>query len=418
MDAELLFRPAAELAELVRAGEVSSRELVEDSLARIEAVDGEINAFVHLDPDGALAAADAVGPATSGRSPACRSRSRTRRRSPACRSRWLRPYGDFAPDYDTFVVRRLREAGFVIVGKTNLPEFGILPVTEPRRFGPTRNPWDTERTPGGSSGGAAAAVAAGHGPARPRQRRRRLDPDPGGLLRPRRPEAEPRPHLARARPRRRLPRPGRRADAHGRGHRRAARRARRLRARRRHLGAAAERAVRGGRGARPGHAADRVDDRPPRSTRRSTRSASAPSRDAAELLDSLGHEVEEFEAPWSGDDLLATFTLVFGTPSRSASFLGVLYRPRDDRGAGRAALLDVLERDPRRTRRVPARAHAARRRSRARSWRCGTTTTCVLTPGLAQRPLRDRRDRPRQRRPVGRLPALGPTSRPTRRSST
>ena len=58
-------------------------------------------------------------------------------------------------------MRRIREAGFVIVGKTNLPEFGILPVTEPRRFGPTRNPWDTERTPGGSSGGAAAAVASG-----------------------------------------------------------------------------------------------------------------------------------------------------------------------------------------------------------------------------------------------------------------
>ena len=70
-------------------------------------------------------------------------------------------FGDFVPAHDAFVVRRLREAGFVIVGKTNLPEFGILPVTEPRRFGPTRNPWDTERTPGGSSGGAAAAVAAG-----------------------------------------------------------------------------------------------------------------------------------------------------------------------------------------------------------------------------------------------------------------
>ena len=57
--------------------------------------------------------------------------------------------------------RRLRDAGFVIVGKTNMPEFGILPVTESRRFGPARNPWDTDRTPGGSSGGAAAAVASG-----------------------------------------------------------------------------------------------------------------------------------------------------------------------------------------------------------------------------------------------------------------
>jgi amidase len=59
------------------------------------------------------------------------------------------------------VTRRVRDAGFVIVGKTNMPEFGILPVSEPRRFGPARNPWDTDHTPGGSSGGAAAAVAGG-----------------------------------------------------------------------------------------------------------------------------------------------------------------------------------------------------------------------------------------------------------------
>ena len=64
-------------------------------------------------------------------------------------------------DYDHNVTRRLRDAGFVIVGTTTLPEYGILPTTEARIFGPTRNPWDLERTPGGSSGGAAAAVAAG-----------------------------------------------------------------------------------------------------------------------------------------------------------------------------------------------------------------------------------------------------------------
>ncbi len=65
------------------------------------------------------------------------------------------------PPHDAFLVRRLREAGFVIVGKTKLPEMGILPTTEPRRFGPTHNPWALDRTPGGSSGGSAAAVAAG-----------------------------------------------------------------------------------------------------------------------------------------------------------------------------------------------------------------------------------------------------------------
>ena len=70
-------------------------------------------------------------------------------------------YEDFTPDYDGYVVRRFREAGFVLVGRTASPEFGIVPVTESRRFGPTRNPWDTSRTPGGSSGGSGAAVAAG-----------------------------------------------------------------------------------------------------------------------------------------------------------------------------------------------------------------------------------------------------------------
>jgi amidase len=69
--------------------------------------------------------------------------------------------GDVVARYDHNVTRRLRGAGFVVVGTTSLPEWGILPVTEPRRFGPTRNPWDLGRTPGGSSGGSAAAVAAG-----------------------------------------------------------------------------------------------------------------------------------------------------------------------------------------------------------------------------------------------------------------
>ncbi len=64
-------------------------------------------------------------------------------------------------DYDHNITRRLKEAGFIVVGTTTLPEYGILPTSEARLFGPTRNPWDLERTPGGSSGGSAAAVAAG-----------------------------------------------------------------------------------------------------------------------------------------------------------------------------------------------------------------------------------------------------------------
>ena len=68
---------------------------------------------------------------------------------------------DFVADHDPNVTRRLKDAGFIVVGTTTLPEYGILPTSEARLFGPTRNPWDLERTPGGSSGGSAAAVAAG-----------------------------------------------------------------------------------------------------------------------------------------------------------------------------------------------------------------------------------------------------------------
>src|SRR3954462_2514358 len=162
MDADLLFRPAGELAALVRAGDVTARELVEASLERIGELNGELNAFVHVDADGALAAADAVGAGDErpfAGVPIAIKDTAAVAGLPFSLGSDL--FGDFVPERDAFVVRRLREAGFVIVGKTNLPEFGILPVTEPRRFGPTRNPWDTERTPGGSSGGAAAAVASG-----------------------------------------------------------------------------------------------------------------------------------------------------------------------------------------------------------------------------------------------------------------
>jgi len=68
---------------------------------------------------------------------------------------------DFVPDHDSELVARIKRAGLIIAGKTNTPEFGILPTTEPDLFGPCRNPWNTERSTGGSSGGSAAAVAAG-----------------------------------------------------------------------------------------------------------------------------------------------------------------------------------------------------------------------------------------------------------------
>ena len=163
---ELMFRPVTELADLVRAGEVTARELVQTSLERIEELNPKLNAFVDVDADGALAAADAIG-RDDGRPFAGVPIAIKNNRAVAGQRL---TYGcslmaDFVPDYDHNVTRRLKDAGFVVVGTTTLPEYGILPVSEARLLGPTRNPWDVDRTPGGSSGGAAAAVAAGLIPA-------------------------------------------------------------------------------------------------------------------------------------------------------------------------------------------------------------------------------------------------------------
>jgi len=159
---DLLFRPANELAALVRSGEITARELVSASLERIEALDGQLNAFTHVDADGALAAADAIAPGDErpfAGVPIAIKDNQPVEGMPLTFCADL--FGDFTPPFDAAFVGRLRAAGFVIVGKTALPEYGILPSTESRRNGPTRNPWDLSRTPGGSSGGAAAAVAAG-----------------------------------------------------------------------------------------------------------------------------------------------------------------------------------------------------------------------------------------------------------------
>jgi amidase len=160
---DLPFRPALELAGLIRSGELSSRELVEASLARIDEVDGAVNAWVHVDAEGALAAADAMAAGDerpfAGVPIAIKDLFAPVAGMPMTQGSDL--IGDYTPDYDSATVRRIREAGFVLMGKVNTPEFGIPPVTEPRRNGATRNPWDTERTPGGSSGGSSAAVASG-----------------------------------------------------------------------------------------------------------------------------------------------------------------------------------------------------------------------------------------------------------------
>jgi amidase len=160
-DAELLLRPAAELAALVRGGELRATELVDVALERIAALDPDIRAFVDVDAEGARAAAAAIAPGDerplAGVPIAVKANRAVAGLPFTCGAALLQQVR--AP-HDHNVVRRLRGAGAIIVGTTAMPEYGILPVTE-GRLAATRNPWDTERTPGGSSGGSAAAVAAG-----------------------------------------------------------------------------------------------------------------------------------------------------------------------------------------------------------------------------------------------------------------
>jgi len=329
MSDELLFKSAFELAALVRGGELRSRELVEASLAQIEALQPELNAFVHLDREGALQTADAVEAGDErpfAGVPIAIKDTAPVKDMPFTMGSDL--FGDFIPPHDAFVVRRLREAGFVIVGKTNMPEFGILRVSEPRRFGPARNPWDTDRTPGGSSGGAAAAVAAGmvplaHGsdgggslriPAaccglvglKPSRGRVSRGPDQGddflvsdGVLT--RTVAETaalldvlsgyEPGDATWAP------PPSEPFA---------------------ITAARE----------PGRLRIAVTVDSPLEAEVDPASRRAV-RDGADLLAELGHEVSEVEAPWKSQDLLRTFTLVFGAPIALALFFGGLVSGRE-----------------------------------------------------------------------------------------
>ena len=156
---ELAFAPALELAARVRAKEVSPRELVELYRERIERLDPQLNAFVTLaddpEPDGG-ADSQFYGVPLPIKDLTETAGLRT---TYSCKA-----FAENVPTVDASVVRRLRAAGFTIIGKTNTPEFGTIGMTESELNGDCRNPWDTTRTPGGSSGGAAAAVAAGLSP--------------------------------------------------------------------------------------------------------------------------------------------------------------------------------------------------------------------------------------------------------------
>jgi amidase len=163
MSDELATMDATAQAELVRRGEASPAELVDAAIERIEALNGELNAVIHplFDkareagsgglPDGPFRGVPILLKDVFGESAGDPYHEGMKH---------LRDLG-WVSEVDDYLVARYRRAGFVICGKTNVPEIGILPTTEPEAHGATRNPWDTARSPGGSSGGAGAAVAAG-----------------------------------------------------------------------------------------------------------------------------------------------------------------------------------------------------------------------------------------------------------------
>jgi amidase len=148
-------------AELVRKGAASPAELVDAALARLERVNPALNAVVT--PMAERAREAAAGPLPDGpfRGVPFLLKDLQALCAGVRYTGGSRLLADFVSPLDAEIVTRHRRAGLVVIGKTNTPEFGILPVTEPALFGPARNPWDTERTTGGSSGGSAAAVAAG-----------------------------------------------------------------------------------------------------------------------------------------------------------------------------------------------------------------------------------------------------------------
>jgi amidase len=164
-DAELAFAGPAALAAAVRARQVSPRELVELYLSRIEQIDPQLNAFRIVMADEALAAADRLGQVDAGDAGPLTGVPVAVKDDQAVRGQPL-TFGSRAADptpqpADAEVVRRLRAAGAIPIGITNVPELMIFPWTATDANGITRNPWDPSRTPGGSSGGSASAVAAG-----------------------------------------------------------------------------------------------------------------------------------------------------------------------------------------------------------------------------------------------------------------
>ncbi len=387
--ADLLFRPVGELAALVRAGELSARELVSHSLDRIAELDERVNAFTHVDAEGALATAEAIGPDDPrpfAGVPIAIKDNRPVAGMPLTLGAKL--FGRLTPPFDMAFVRRLREAGFVIVGKTALPEYGILPTTESLRNGPTRNPWDLTRTPGGSSGGAAAAVAAGmiplaHGndgggsiriPAaccglvglKPSRGRISLAPTAGesflvtdGVLTRTVAETAQLLDLLAG------PEPGDSAWAAPPAEPFATTAAR-----------------------PPGPLRIGLALRPPLTETPLHPFAERATRDAAELLASLGHEVDEIDPPWAIPGLLQQFAACFGPAVSSQIVLGGMFARREPAPEDMEALSWLLWEQSQQLDAAHYLAAVGQVQALARTIVTATAAyDVVLTPALAQRPV-------------------------------
>ncbi|MCJ7668890.1 MAG: amidase [Dehalococcoidia bacterium] len=148
------------LAELVRKKEVKPSELVEEAISRIEKLNPQLNAVIYKMYELARKTADGDLPDGPFKGVPFLMKDILMAYAGAPLTNGSRFFKDYIPDHDSELAKRFKATGIIVIGKTNTPEFGLVPVTEPELFGPTNNPWDLSRTPGGSSGGSAAAVAA------------------------------------------------------------------------------------------------------------------------------------------------------------------------------------------------------------------------------------------------------------------